>query len=207
VSDPEADEISFILASASPRRKALLRSAGLSFLVEPNEVDESRLPGEAPFQYVQRMAEIKARAAARRLDPQASSMPILAADTIVVVGGDVLGKPADVVEARRMLERLSGRVHQVITGFCLLFPDGSAMQQEVTTDVRFKALYEEEIQAYLLGCEWQDKAGGYAIQGRAAYMIEGISGSYTNVVGLPLCEVVETLRQVGIRGTRWEPEG
>jgi septum formation protein len=184
-----------ILASASPRRNDLLVSAGIPVEVLPSLVDETLGRGESPSAFVRRLARDKAEAVARLAGD--NWRPILAADTVVVVGLDILGKPIDRHEAQQMLERLSGRAHQVITGFCLLAP-GVMHQEEVSTTVHFKKLRTEEIQTYLNTREWADKAGAYAIQGQAAFMVQKIDGSYTNVVGLPLCEVVESLRHLGL---------
>ena len=185
-----------ILASSSPRRRALLASAGLTFAVEPSSVDEGVLPGEAAADYVRRIAAAKASEVAGRWRADGDSRPVLGADTAVVVEGRILGKPADRDEARRFLAQLSGREHEVITGFCILLADDRRHHAEVVTKVRFKVLHPAEVEAYLDTGEWRDKAGAYAVQGNAAYMVESLSGSYTNVVGLPLCEVVEALRQV-----------
>jgi septum formation protein len=190
----------FVLASASPRRRDLLASAGLAFSVEPTEVEEAIFPGEEPTAYVRRVAGDKAREIAGRLRSRGDGRAVLAADTAVVIDDTVLGKPRDRTEARRMLERLSGREHRVITALCILGVDGRAHSQEVATVVRFKRLAEDEVQAYLDTDEWRDKAGAYAIQGRAAHMVEGITGSYTNVVGLPLCQAVDVLRAIGRAG-------
>jgi septum formation protein len=184
-----------ILASASPRRRELLASAGVSFVVDPAQVDERPLDGEDARSYVRRMATTKARAVASRRPP-GDPRPILAADTTVVVDGEILGKPTDRAEAERFLARLSGRVHQVITAFWLIAGDGRETGEAVTTTVRFKPLRREELTAYLDTGEWRDKAGAYAVQGRAAHIVVAVEGSYTNVVGLPLCEVVDALQRM-----------
>lgn len=183
-----------ILASASPRRAELLESAGIRFSVVPGHIDETPLPGEQPVDHVLRLAREKAVEVARREDGRL----FVAADTIVLCDGEIMGKPRDNGDARRMLGKLSGRTHQVITGFAVLNRDnGEVMTRAVSTDVTFKPLDIGEIDAYVAtGCPL-DKAGAYAIQGGAAYMVERISGSYTNVVGLPLCEVVAALRELG----------
>jgi len=186
----------FILASASPRRKELLESVGLSFIIDPSNADETSLPEESPLDYVRRIAAEKAREVANRHHSNGDQRPVFAADTFVVVDRDIIGKPRDRAAAKRMLQLLSNRVHQVFTGFCIIGPQGDEKQGAVSTDVRFKALHPQEIQAYLLTNEWHDKAGAYAVQGRAAYMVKEISGSYTNVVGLPLCEVIEALQEI-----------
>ncbi|MEX2606551.1 MAG: Maf family protein [Kiritimatiellia bacterium] len=179
-----------ILASASPRRAELLRSAGLDFEVIPARVDETPLPGEAPADLVARLSHLKA-AAVFDVHPDAL---VLAADTVVVSDGVILGKPADAKEARAMLTALSGRTHQVLTGFSILRPDRPHQQQVCITRVTFRKLGEDDIQAYVRSGDPLDKAGAYGIQGNAASFVQKIHGSYTNVVGLPLAEVVEALR-------------
>ena len=185
---------SIILASASPRRSELLESAGINFTVVPADIPEEPFPGEEPVPHVLRLAEGKARAAAKI----AAGRFYIGADTIVLCGGEIMGKPKDTADAERMLWKLSGIPHQVITGFAVYDRErDAAMVEAVTTRVWFKSLRDEEIHAYIAtGCP-MDKAGAYAIQGGAAYMVERIEGSYTNVVGLPLCEVVESLRRIG----------
>ena len=181
-----------VLASASPRRGELLRQAGIACEVRPVDLDESVLPGEAPERYVQRLAEAKARAAwARR--PAGSSLPVLAADTTVVLDGRVFGKPADESEARAMLGRLSGRTHEVHTAIAVIH-DGGAATRICTSRVTMRAIAPEEIDWYCASDEPYDKAGGYAIQGRAAVFISRLDGSYSGVMGLPLCETWELLR-------------
>lgn len=185
---------SIILASASPRRSELLDSAAINFTVVPADIPEEPLPGEEPVPHVLRLAEGKARAAAKI----AAGRFYIGADTIVLCGGEIMGKPKDAADAERMLWKLSGIPHQVITGFAVYDRErDSALVEAVTTHVWFKSLRDEEIHAYIAtGCP-MDKAGAYAIQGGAAYMVERIEGSYTNVVGLPLCEVMEALRRIG----------
>ena len=181
-----------VLASASPRRGELLRQAGIACEVRPVDLDESVLPGEAPERYVQRLAEAKARAAwARR--PAGSSLPVLAADTTVVLDGRVFGKPADESEARAMLGRLSGRTHEVHTAIAVIHAGGAATRL-CTSRVTMRDIAPEEIDWYCAGDEPWDKAGGYAIQGRAAVFVSRLDGSYSGVMGLPLCETWELLR-------------
>jgi septum formation protein len=183
-----------ILASASPRRAELLASAGIKFTVIPGDIDETPFYQEEPVAHVLRLAESKVREAASRADGRF----FIGADTIVLCDREIMGKPCDDTDATRMLRRLSGRAHQVITGFALLDRStGKCVARTVSTNVTFKTLTDAEITAYVAtGCPL-DKAGAYAIQGGAAYMVERIDGSYTNVVGLPLCEVVATLRKMG----------
>jgi septum formation protein len=188
------DNKPIVLASASPRRAELLASAGIQFTVVSGDIDETPLPGEEPVAHVLRLAEGKAREVASRMDGRF----FIGADTIVFCDAEIMGKPADKADAVRMLRALSGRTHQVITGFAVIDRHtGRTVSRVVSTDVTFKLLDEVEISRYVAtGCPL-DKAGAYAIQGGAAYMVARIDGSYTNVVGLPLCEVVEALRGMG----------
>lgn len=183
-----------VLASASPRRSELLESAGIPFSVQPGDIDETPLAGEGPKTHVLRLARGKARAVA----DQSEGRFFVGADTVVVCDEEIMGKPVDEADAVRMLRKLSGVPHQVITGYAIVDAvTGATTSGAVTTDVFFKDLSESEIAAYVAtGCP-MDKAGAYAIQGGAAYMVRRIEGSYTNVVGLPLCEVVEALRDLG----------
>lgn len=178
-----------MLASASPRRAELLRAAAIRFEVAPADVDESVRDGEAPRDYVRRVAEDKARQAARRFPGRV----ILAADTTVVVDGDMLGKPADAHDARRMLSRLSGRAHDVLTGVTIVDAVGRCRTGVETTTVVFAPLSTDEIAAYVESGEPMDKAGAYAIQGLASRFVQRIDGSYTNVVGLPVALVYQML--------------
>lgn len=183
-----------ILASASPRRAELLDSAGIRFEVVPGHIDETPLPGELPVDHVLRLSREKAAEVAGREEGRF----FVGADTIVLCDGEIMGKPRDNADAERMLAALSGRAHQVITGFSVMDKEsGRLVSRSVSTDVLFKTLTGKEISDYVAtGCPL-DKAGAYAIQGGAAYMVERIDGSYTNVVGLPLCEVVGVLRELG----------
>ena len=181
-----------ILASASPRRAELLRAAGIEFEVDPAEIDEDPLPGEPAEQYVLRVARDKAEAVGRR---KTGSL-ILAADTTVVVDGVILGKPADDAEARMMLQRLSGREHDVWTGV-VLRNGGREWSAVERTRVHFLPINPAEIEGYIESGEPRDKAGAYAIQGRASQFIVRLDGSYTNVVGLPVGRVCSLLRDAG----------
>lgn len=185
-----------VLASASPRRAELLESAGVPFVVVPSSVEEERLPGEDPVTFVSRLARDKTMAVAS----QTPGRVFIGADTIVVADDEILGKPLDDDDAIRMLRTLSGRTHRVITGFCVYDRLTERIVNDVVeTEVTFVSLDEGEIRAYVAtGCP-RDKAGAYAIQGGAAYMVERIDGSYTNVVGLPLAEVVAVLKSMGVR--------
>lgn len=190
---PKTMNHEIVLASASPRRLELLRQVGIEPEVRPVDIDESVLPGEAPEDYVTRLALAKARAAARH-----ESRPVLGSDTAVVIEGEILGKPQDVDDAATMLRRLSGRIHTVLTAVALL--KGSAERViVVTTEVEFAPLSEAEIQAYWETGEPADKAGAYGIQGRAAAFIRRVNGSYTGVVGLPLYETVKLLEESGLK--------
>jgi septum formation protein len=182
-----------ILASASPRRMDLLHEAGYVFEVEPADVDESGLAGEPPAAYVVRVAAMKARTIAARH----SGELVLAADTTVVIDGEMLGKPADDADAARMLGRLSGRVHEVLTGVVLVRA-GRQSSALVGTRVRFRPLTAAEIDWYVASGEPRDKAGAYGVQGLAARFIESVNGSYSNVVGLPVGAVRALLEAAGL---------
>jgi septum formation protein len=183
-----------ILASASPRRHELLRQIGISYRVEVSDADESMLPEEKPGDYVQRVACLKAEAVARRNNYR---LPVLAADTSVVIGGEILGKPVDRAEAASMLRRLSGRVHEVYSAVVLIFPGNAPASALNITRVQFAELEEEWIEAYCATGEPMDKAGAYGVQGCAAHRIREIHGSYSGVMGLPLFETVELLNSAG----------
>jgi len=184
-----------ILASASTRRADILRDAGIPFTVLSSAVDETPFPGESPQDHVQRLASAKAQlVAARAFGPAI----VIAADTIVTIDGHILGKPRSSDHARRMLERLSGRTHSVVTGVALIrLPDADRRTFVETTQVHFAALSSEEITRYLSTGEPQDKAGAYAIQGRAGRYISRIEGCYFNVVGLPLARLQHYLTELG----------
>jgi septum formation protein len=183
-----------VLASASPRRLELLARIGVvPDRVLPTDTDETPRKAELPRQLAARLSAAKAEAAAA----DAPDALVLAADTVVGVGRRVLGKPADEAEARRFLELLSGRRHRVLTGVSLRTPDGKARARLVDSVVAFQRLTEAQIAAYLATGEWRGKAGGYAIQGRAEMFVRFLSGSHSNVVGLPLFETAQLLRGVG----------
>jgi septum formation protein len=175
-----------VLASQSPRRSELLRNAGISFRVQVADVDEMPLPNENPVDYVRRLARAKASAVPGEL--------VLGADTAVVIDGEILGKPTDPSDAIRMLKLLSGRQHEVITGICL--KGAKELEAQDITIVYFEVLSEEEILDYVATGEPMDKAGAYAIQGRASRFVKRIEGSYSNVVGLPITLVYRFLRQL-----------
>ena len=184
--------LSILLASGSPRRRALLADLGWCFEWPAPRVDESPLPGEAPEALCERLARLKAEA------PEVGEgVLVLAADTIVVVDGRVLGKPADLGESRNMLARLQGRRHEVLTGVALRWSGRTASAVE-RTEVCFRPLTPGEVAAYAATGEGMDKAGSYAIQGRGALLVSGIDGDYFNVVGLPLCRLGMLLESVGL---------
>ena len=179
-----------VLASASPRRQELLRSAGISFEVQPADIPENALPGEAAKDCAERLARDKALAVARRRPHDF----VLGADTVVVVDGQLLGKPTDAADAARMLRLLSGREHQVITGVCLVVSGQPTVASE-TTVVTMSEITEKDIADYVASGEPMDKAGAYAIQGLASRWIPRIEGDYSNVVGLPVALVLRMLRE------------
>lgn len=182
-----------VLASGSPRRAELLSQLGQEVRVAPHPIDESVREGETPLAYVLRMAEEKLRAA---LEHERGGDVVLAADTSVVFRGEVLGKPEDASENRKMLERLSRNVHEVITAVAVGTSDGKMAVQADTTKVLFAELTGETIERYVATGEGADKAGGYAIQGIGGGFVERIEGSYSTVVGLPLHLTVELVRRV-----------
>lgn len=182
-----------LLASASPRRKALVEALGHRVVVAPVDVDERELPGEAPAAYLARVVAAKA-SRARALQVSEPWDVTLVADTIVVVDDAILQKPADDAEGAAMLRRLSGRDHTVTTRFSLRAPGGHEHTESVTTVVTFRPIDEDEIAWYVGTGEGRDKAGGYAVQGHAAAFVARLSGSYGAVVGLPSCEVAVALR-------------
>ena len=180
-----------VLASASPRRQELLRNAGITFEVQPAHIPENPLPGEAAKDCAERLAREKALAVAG----QRPHDIVLGADTVVVVDGQLLGKPSDAADAARMLRLLSGREHQVITGVCIVVKGQPSVASE-TTLVTVSEVTDKEIANYVAGGEPMDKAGAYAIQGIASRWIPRIEGDYNNVVGLPVALVFRMLREV-----------
>jgi septum formation protein len=182
-----------ILASQSPRRSEILRQAGIPFVVKPADVDESVHPGELAEDYVRRVAEEKAMAVEK-----AAGDVVLGADTVVVIRGEILGKPRDRADAVRMLAQLAGREHEVITGICLR-RDAELLHDRAVTRVWFTPLTRQEIEQYVASGEPMDKAGAYAIQGLASKFIKRIDGSYTNVVGLPIELVMKHLPELNAR--------
>jgi septum formation protein len=185
-----------VLASSSPRRRELLANAGILFDLQPAHIDETQRPGEDPKGYAARLAREKAQAiaAARPKDV------VLGADTIVLIDGQVLGKPAGAADAARMLRLLSGKSHEVSTAVCLI-ANGSTFEHLETTRVRFEKISREEIEGYVNTGEPMDKAGAYAIQGGASRWIPSIEGDYFNVVGLPVAAVWRLLKAAGVQTT------
>jgi septum formation protein len=180
-----------ILASASPRRRELLMSLGLALAVEPVDLDEAVRDGEPVRDYAVRMATEKCDAAMTRLG--SPRLAVLAADTIVSLSNQILGKPADQAEAAKMLGQLAGHRHEVLTAYRIRFGE-QTVDRLVSTQVSFRSLDAKEVAAYLASREWQGKAGAYAIQGIAGAFVTDLRGSFTNVVGLPLAEVLADLR-------------
>jgi len=193
-----------ILASASPRRRELLTQAGLSFTAEAAELNEDRMPNEAAAAYVQRLAEEKAHAVwtlHQNADTPEDPLIVLGADTCVVCDGQILGKPVDTADARRMLELLSGRTHAVLTGIAAVTGKGTVDDLDIT-QVTFNVLKDAEIAQYITSGEPLDKAGAYAIQGYAARWIPRIEGCYFNVVGLPIARTVALLAEAATAASK-----
>lgn len=184
-----------ILASASPRRRRFLEGLGLDFQIKAADVDESPAPGELPEEFVLRIAAAKEEA----IGVMAPDAWVLGADTVVVLDNGILGKPRDEDDARAMLLRLSGRQHEVWTGFSLSRKSsGDSVRRAVRTEVRFVSLTGDLCRAYVKTGEPLDKAGSYGIQGMGGFLVESITGSYSNVVGLPLSEVVMEMLRLGV---------
>ena len=185
--------MNLILASQSPRRKELLGLMGHPFIIRVADIDEKMDPAKAPYDEVARVSRLKAMAVERQ-----DHEIVVAADTIVVVDGTVLGKPRDEADAFRMLKALSGRDHQVMTGMTVLRGEEAVTVTEVT-DIHFRNLSDGEIRAYIATGEPMDKAGSYGIQGGAALFATHLSGDYYNVMGLPVCKLAMILRQFGLK--------
>jgi septum formation protein len=192
------DPVPVILASSSPRRRELLTLIGLRHEVRPADVDESLRPGEIPWAYAERLARAKAQASA---SPDAVS---IGADTIVVVDGDVLGKPKDAADAAAMLHRLSGRSHVVMTAIAVAL-DGEVRSEVVKVGVTFRSLRDDEIADYIRTGEPMDKAGAYGIQGYGASIVDAVDGDYFAVMGLPLNRMLRLLESAGLDYTFGEP--
>lgn len=183
-----------VLASASPRRRQLLAEAGLEIVCVPADIDEQALPAEPPWAHVERLAREKAEAVAGRFPQQV----VLGADTIVYLDGEILGKPRDLDDARRMLAKLGGRTHQVYSGVCLLRLEPRRREHwHAVTQVTFKPLDQEAVASYLRLAQPLDKAGAYGIQEYGEIIVAGCSGLFSNVVGLPVEEVLPRLRGFG----------
>lgn len=182
-----------LLASGSPRRRELLAMAGIPFEVYPTDADESFAEGTPPHEVVQKLARRKAEAAAARFPKKT----VLAADTIVTIGGSILGKPTDFTDACRMISLLSGRTHEVYTGVCVQTPSRTVCEYDRTL-VEFYRLTEREIADYASTGEPYDKAGAYAVQGRGALLVRGIQGDYYSVMGLPISRVHRILRDLQV---------
>lgn len=182
-----------ILASASPRRKSLLEQVGLTFEVEPADINERVLSGETPAAMTERLSKEKAAVVAAK-HPEAV---VLAADTSVVFEGEIIGKPKDPADARQTIRRLSGKTHEAVTGYTVA-GGGRSVTKSVTSKVRFAELDDDVIERYVATGEPFDKAGGYGIQDRGVLLVDSIEGDYANVVGLPLRDVVDDLRNFGI---------
>lgn len=194
------DRCPVLLGSASPRRREIMATLGLPLRVLPAMVDESHVPGESPLGYLGRVVEAKLAAVAPRDEARAAGA-ILVADTTVILDGHVLGKPEGFAEARAMLLALSGRSHEVATRFAVSGPVSPAVAlhaETVISTVTFRPLTDQEIEGYAATGEGLDKAGAYAIQGIGSFAVARIEGSYTNVVGLPACEVIAALLRVGL---------
>lgn len=189
------------LASRSPRRRELLHQIGVDFetLIGEVEVDETPLAGEAPAVYVERVTRAKAAQGLQIIhERRLIAHPVLAADTTLEFNGEIIGKPLDAADAQAILQRLSGQVHRVITGVAVCDEQRCAYVQSIS-EVCFRAIDDEEIRHYVLSGEPMDKAGAYGIQGKAGLFVAHIAGSYTGIMGLPVCETGELLKQFGFR--------
>ncbi|HEX2878802.1 MAG TPA: Maf family protein [Polyangiaceae bacterium] len=206
---PISEQQPLILGSASPRRRELLSALGVSHLVRAVDVDERPLPQEAAEGYVERIVGDKLAAVQRRVGAEGlAHAAIVVADTTVVVDHEVLGKPVDVADAQRLLSRIAGRDHQVLTRYAIALPDaGVCVARTVSSQVTLRAATADELRRYAESGEGLDKAGAYAVQGLGAFLVRSISGSWSNVVGLPVCELVEDLAALGILGPFPAPVG
>jgi len=185
-----------ILASGSPRRKEMLENLGIEITIIPSRADETELPGETPEEHVIRLSIDKAKEVSERQD--VAGRWFIGSDTIVLQDGMILGKPANPAEATEMLRALSGKSHRVLSGYAIIDREKKEIVADVvSTEVRFRKLTETEIAGYIATGEPMDKAGSYAIQGMGGVFVESINGSYNNVVGMPLCQVVQVLERMG----------
>ena len=197
---PLSEALPLLLGSASPRRREIIASLRIPCAVLPADIDERTEPGERPEPYLERIVSAKRLAVHARAGERAFGA-MLVADTSVTLGDEILGKPADADEAERMLARLSGREHRVLTRYALALPDGSlVVERTVASRVWLRAASGSELHHYACTGEGLDKAGAYAVQGLGAFLVERIEGSYSNVVGLPACELVVDLRDAGLLG-------
>ncbi len=207
---PQPPSFDLVLASASPRRRELLERAGLVVQVAPTDLDETPASGETAVDLARRLASAKCDAATARMAAEANApdaaLAVLAADTLVTIGGVILGKPRDAHDARDMLRRLAGRRHEVVTAYRIRRGAAPAIDRAVTTAVTFRLIDDAEVEAYVASGEWRGKAGGYALQGIAAAFVTELRGSHTNVIGLPLAEVLGDLRAAGAI-LRYPPRG
>ncbi|MEA3466444.1 MAG: Maf family nucleotide pyrophosphatase [Thermodesulfobacteriota bacterium] len=189
-------QANIILASASPRRRELLASVGITFQVIPSNIEEKHRIGESPSDFVLRLSEEKAAQVAQRSG--ITGRWVIGSDTIVVCDDNIIGKPTSTQDSSSMLHQLSGRSHQVLSGYAIIDRDNNTcIKRCVTTEVTFRTLTEQEIEGYIATGEPADKAGSYAIQGIGSYIVTGINGSYTNVVGLPMSHIVNDLKSLG----------
>jgi len=190
-----------ILGSGSPRRRDIVSALGLPFQVLAADIDEDQRAGEAPLDYLARIAQEKLAGVRARLG-SVKHAAVLVADTTVVIDGDILGKPSDVADAVRLFSRIAGRIHTVYTRYAIGLPGqpGARVERTVATQVQMRAADGAEIRAYAATGEGLDKAGAYAAQGVGAFFIERVEGSYSNVIGLPACELLTDLRALGLLG-------
>lgn len=198
---PITPKAPLVLGSASPRRREILSGLGIPIRIVPADVDETRLEGEAPEPYLDRVVTMKLAAVSHLLKGDPTVPGILVADTIVVADGEVLGKPTHVADAQRLLSRIVGRTHVVMTRFAISVApriSGAAVARTVHTRVTMRGASEAEVERYAATGEGLDKAGAYAAQGVGSFLIESIDGSFSSVVGLPACEVVQDLVAVGL---------
>ncbi len=193
----QSPQAEIVLASASPRRRDLLQALGWKLHIHPADIIEEVDPGESALQFVKRMAQEKAQAARVSLSsiPELNQLPILAADTVVEFDGEILGKAAGLKEAAAVLKRLSGQWHSVHSAFCFHKPN-QIVAAQVTSEVLFRKLCKREIEAYLESGEYADKAGSYGVQGLGGALVQEVRGSYSNVIGLPIAELIEAYAKI-----------
>lgn len=198
-SRPAEHVIALVLGSASPRRRELLEAQGIRLHVRPADVDETAREKETPTAYLDRVVAAKLAKVQADLPAGTRAHAVLVADTTVTIDGEILGKPVDHADAARMLARLSGKTHQVMTRFAIALVEADKTHAEtVTTDVTFRPLSAHDIETYVATGECDDKAGAYAVQGKGAAIVKSVAGSYTSVVGLPVCETMIALKALGL---------